>query len=385
MAGGKTPVTTSTFMSGPSRQEFLHPSSVTLARLPSLLFVTQLVDPDDPVLGFVVDQIRALRAEGDVIVVANEVRRVPPDLEGAVLTLGKERGNGRTRRTARYLTIVARLAVTRRVGALLAHMCPVYLVLAAPITKVARVRTALWFVHPSDTPMLRLAERLADVVVTAMPGSYPRRAAKVLPIGHAIDTDHIQECAVGRRPGERLRLLALGRTSAVKGYRTLIRATATARDAGADVDLRIVGPSVTSAEAEHRRELEQLVGSSGAPVHIEDGVARGDVAQLLTDAHALVNTTERGSADKVVFEAMAAGRPVLVTSDAFAPLVTDLPIALLSPPNDTNALAARITALATAPPSVLDAVGRELRHRVARDHSLRHWAQSVRQLLFADH
>jgi glycosyltransferase involved in cell wall biosynthesis len=182
-----------------------------------------------------------------------------------------------------------------------------------------------------------------------------------------------------------LQLLALGRTSAVKGYGTLIRATAIARDAGADVDLRIVGPSVTSAEAEHRRELEQLVESSGAPVHIEDGVARGEVAQLLTDAHALVNTTERGSADKVVFEAMAAGRPVLVTSDAFAPLVTDLPVALLRPPNDTNALAAGITALATAPPSVLDAVGTELRHRVARDHSLRHWAQSVRQLLLADH
>ena len=372
-------------MVGPSRQEFLHPSSVTLARLPSLLFVTQLVDPDDPVLGFVVDQIRALRAEGDVIVVANEVRRVPPDLERAVFTLGKERGYGRTRRTVRYLTIVARLAVTRRIRALLAHMCPVYLVVAAPITKAARVRTALWFVHPSDTRMLRLAERLADVVVTAMPGSYPRRADKVVPIGHAIDTDRIQECAVGRRPGERLQLLALGRTSAVKGYRTLIRATAIARDAGADVDLRIVGPSVTSAEAEHRRELEQLVESSGAPVHIEDGVARGEVAQLLADAHALVNTTERGSADKVVFEAMAAGRPVLVTSDAFAPLVTDLPVALLRPPNDTNALAAGITALATALPSVLDAVGTELRHRVARDHSLRHWAQSVRQLLLADH
>ena len=55
-----------------------HPWSVTLDSLPSLLFVTQLVDPDDPVLGFVVDQIRALRADGGVIVVANEVRACRP-------------------------------------------------------------------------------------------------------------------------------------------------------------------------------------------------------------------------------------------------------------------------------------------------------------------
>jgi len=354
---------------------------VTLDRLPSLLFVTQLVDPDDPVLGFVVDQIRALRDTGDVIVVANEARHVPRDLQGAVLTLGKERGYGRTRRTARYLGIVTQLAMRRRVNALLAHMCPVYLVAVAPITKVARIRTALWFVHPADTPMLRLAERLADVVVTALPGSYPRRAAKVVPIGHAIDTDHIRQLGVDRRPGDPFRLLALGRTSPVKGYRTLIHAAAAARDAGADVDLRIVGPSVTTSEAHHRRELEQLVASSGAPVHLDGGVTRGEVARVLTDADALVNTTDRGSADKVVFEAMAAGRPVLVTSDAFAPLVADLPLRLLSPPRDEGALAAGIAALATAPPAVLDAVGTELRRRVERDHSLRHWAQALRQLL----
>jgi glycosyltransferase involved in cell wall biosynthesis len=246
---------------------------------------------------------------------------------------------------------------------------------------VARARSALWFVHPADTPMLRLAERLADVVVTALPGSYPRRTPKVVPIGHAIDTDRIQVHTKGRHPGEPLRLLALGRTSPVKGYRTLILATAAAHDRGAPVRARIVGPSVTSNEVQHRRELEQLVASSGAPVNLEGGVARGEVAQVLTDADALVNTTERGSADKVVFEAMAAGRPVLVTSDAFAPLVADLPLALLRAPNDTAALAAGITALAEATPAELDAVGAQLRERVEREHSLRHWAECLRRLL----
>ena len=78
---------------------------------------------------------------------------------------------------------------------------------------------------------------------------------------------------------------------------------------------------------------------------------------------------------------MAAGRPVLVTSDAFSPLVADLPIPLLSPPDDATALAAGITALAEASPAVLDAVGSELRQRVEQDHSLGHWAQALRQLV----
>ena len=161
--------------------------------------MTQLVDPDDPVLGFVVNQIRALAEDGDVIVIANEARNVPPDLAPSVISLGKERGHGRVRRTARYLTTVTRLVATRRVDVLVPHMGAAYLVAAAPITKPARVRTALWFVHAAESRMLRLAERLADVVVTALPGSYPRRTPKLVPIGHAIDTDRIRPRGVSRR------------------------------------------------------------------------------------------------------------------------------------------------------------------------------------------
>ena len=83
--------------------------------------------------------------------------------------------------------------------------------------------------------MLRLAERLADVVVTAFPGSYPRRGPKVVPIGHAIDTEHIPAVPVTCTAGDALRLLALGRTSPVKRYDLLIDATARAWRAGADV------------------------------------------------------------------------------------------------------------------------------------------------------
>ena len=68
---------------------------------------------------------------------------------------------------------------------------------------------------------------------------------------------------------------------------------------------------------------------------IDDGVARGDVGHVIVCSHVLVNTTRKhGSADKVVFEAMAAERPVLVTSPAFSPLVRDLPLSLLCQSDD---------------------------------------------------
>jgi hypothetical protein len=42
--------------------------------------VTQRIDPDDPVMGFIVPQVRSLAAHVDVLVIANKVRAVPDGL-----------------------------------------------------------------------------------------------------------------------------------------------------------------------------------------------------------------------------------------------------------------------------------------------------------------
>ena len=48
-----------------------------------IVFVTQLLDPDDPVLGFVSRQLEVLHERvPDLVVIANEVRRIPDGLTG---------------------------------------------------------------------------------------------------------------------------------------------------------------------------------------------------------------------------------------------------------------------------------------------------------------
>ena len=68
---------------GSCAYSFLRPvipqhGSDTLTILTSPIFVTELIDPEDPLLGFVVEQVRALRADGEVVVIANEARNVRP-------------------------------------------------------------------------------------------------------------------------------------------------------------------------------------------------------------------------------------------------------------------------------------------------------------------
>nr|MBA2601068.1 glycosyltransferase family 4 protein [Actinomycetota bacterium] len=347
-----------------------------------IIFVTQVLDAADPVLGASTDLARALAARCDrLAVVANEVRAVPSDLGAEVVSLGKEAGAGRAIRGLRYERAVAQLSRRMPADALLAHMCPVYLNLASPIAKPLGVRTILWYAHPARSTGLRLAERLADVVLTSLPGAYPGER-EVLAIGQAIDMQAFPY-AGARSPDGPLRLLALGRTSPSKGYPVAIRGIARAREQGTDVRLRIVGPSTTAPERRHREELQQLIDELGMleAITLESGVPRDETRDLIRWCDALVNTTIPGSGDKVVFEAMATGRPALVSNPAFAPVLHDLPLPLQFPDGSTEGLADRVVELVLTNHDVREEIGRELRHRVGTGHSLTHWADGVIQVV----
>ena len=144
-------------------------------------------------------------------------------------------------------------------------MCPIYLhARGAASLAMHRVPTMLWFVHPADTLTLRVAERALRCGADSVPGLVP--ATRVRRSNRSA-TRSTPKRSRGRRSDHRdrgsLRLLALGRTSPVKGYDVMIRAVAAARDAGVSAELRIVGPSRTALERRHRDEL-QCAGRAAA-------------------------------------------------------------------------------------------------------------------------
>jgi len=347
-----------------------------------LVFVTQLVDAADPTLGFVTEWIRQLALQcSDLVVIANEVRHDPGDLGAKVISLGKEKGAGTLRRGVRYQTALIQVLARRRPHALLAHMCPIYLTLAYPLTKLMRVRTLLWFAHPADRPALRIAERLAGTLLTSFSGAFPHPNAKLRVIGQGIETEafHPDMRKSDQPKPHPLKLLALGRTSPYKGYPTAIRAVAKLKERGLRPELRIVGPSTTLAEVRHRQELAALIKDLGVgkEVSLEQGLDRTLVAESVLQAGTLVNTTDSGSGDKVILEAMAAETLVVFSNPALAELVAGLPVDLTFAPGNSHALAETLQNLSNAKPSQLDEVAKQLRQRVEQGHSVQHWACQV--------
>src|SRR5437899_4834092 len=290
-----------------------------------LVVITQRVDPDDPALGATVPMLGALAERVDELVVLTLAEReasLPENVRVKVIDAPNQALRG-----ARFAAALMP-ELRPRPTAVLAHMSPIYAVLAAPLVRPLGIPLLLWCTHWRAARLLHLAERVSTRVLTVDTRSFPFASTKVTPIGHGIDVSALP-CVT---PAEPLRLLALGRTSPAKGLDTIVAA---ARLAGVELEVR--GPSLTGEERAYRDAL-------GVPV--EPPVARREIAAVYAAAGGLVNNMRSGALDKVVFEAAASCLPVLVSNPGFDLLVEGIEPSLQFPQDDARALAERIRALA---------------------------------------
>lgn len=323
-----------------------------------IVFITQQVDPEHPALGATIPQIRALAERVDEVVVLAD-SAVPQSLPTncRVRTFRAETQFGRG---ARFLAALAP-ELRPRPLAVLAHMCPIYAILAAPLARPLHVPVVLWFTHWRARPKLALAERLATRVLTVDATSFPMRSKKVAAIGHAVDTERFSCGDMDSHDG--LRLVTLGRYAPSKRYELLFRGVEAARAGGLSVSLDVCGPSLTSEERDYRASLRPPDG-----VKLHDAVPGSAVPQLLHSYDAFVSATRAGSADKAVLEAAAACVPVVASS---APIEGALRFAT------ADELAARLRELTQLDGAARARLGRAARDEVLHGHSVESWADAV--------
>ena len=337
-----------------------------------LVVITQRVDPHDPVLGATVAKLRALAARVDELVVL-ALRVSDADLPDNVRVRSFD-APGPALKAVRLLAALAPELRGRPV-AVLAHMAPVYALVASTVTRPLRVPLLLWFTHWRASRTLQLAERVSTRVLSVNARSFPLASRKLVETGHGIEVPDLRPPS---RPSDgTLRLLALGRTSPAKGLEVLLDAVQLLDDVPVCAELR--GPSLTVEEQRHRTVLAARIAAERLEDRIELGgsVDQSDVGSLYEQSDVLVNNMRAGALDKVVFEAAAAGLPVIVASDGFASLVDGVGAPLRFRQDDAAELAARVRRLYELGPSARAAIGAELRERVQASHSVEHWADQV--------
>jgi glycosyltransferase involved in cell wall biosynthesis len=330
-----------------------------------LVFLTQRVDPDDPVLAATIPKIRALSERVDEVVVLAQSAAPENGLPENVVV----RTFGATGRLGRGLRFERELARALPADAVVAHMIPLYVLLAAPLVRPRRIPLLLWFTHWKRSRTLEAAALAATGVVSVDRRSFPIDSAKVRPIGHGIDVSEFP--CVEPEPGPTLRLLVLGRYSPAKGIPTILRAVQQARSDGLDVDVELHGTASNELERAHRLKLE------GFGIPLGDAVPRSELPRLFSSSDALVNNMQAGAPDKVVYEAAASCLPVLASNPVFDELFEGYELRFDR--DDPGTLVDRLRWLETLDAAERQELGRTLRERVTSRHSVDTWADGIIQ------
>jgi glycosyltransferase involved in cell wall biosynthesis len=331
-----------------------------------LVFLTQRVDPNDPVLAATIPKIRALADRVDEVVVLAQSAAPANGLPENVSV----RTFGSTRRLGRGLRFQRELQRALPADAVVAHMIPLYVLLAAPLVRPRRIPLLLWFTHWKRSRTLEAATAAATGVVSVDRRSFPIDSDKVRPIGHGIDVSEFP--CVEPDPGPTLRLLVLGRYSPAKGIPTILRGVHQARADGLDVDVELHGTASNELERAHRRELESSFG-----IPPGDPVPRAELPRLFSRSDALVNNMQAGAPDKVVYEAAASCLPVLASNPVFDELFAGYELGFDR--DDPATLVDRLRWLEGLDADERRELGRTLRDRVTRRHSVETWADGILQ------
>ncbi len=344
-----------------------------------LLFLTQVLDADDAVLGFVPRWIEAFaRRVESVRVVALEVGNtsgLPANVDWR--EIGRE---GQVRRWFRYRRALNEALGKDGFDAVLAHMVPRYALLADGPARRHGARLYLWYTHAAVDARLVRASNVVLKVFTASPESLRIDTPRRVVTGHGIDLHHFASREEDRALPPRI--LAVGRLTPAKDPLTVIEAVRRLAGAGRELRLDLVGGGLTVADREYGARVRQALAESGIQdkVALVGEVPYRDIAGWYSRSSVVVNASFTGSIDKVVLEAMASGRPFVSCNEAVPPLVADLgerARSLAFTKGDALDLAARIAAHLDRPTPELVALGADLRALVARDHEVEQLADRL--------
>ncbi len=267
-----------------------------------LLIVTQMVDSEDSMLGFFVRWIEEFAKhteQVEVICLKEGKHSLPANVR--VHSLGKEYGVSRVKYFLNFYTYIWRLR--HGYDAVFVHMNPEYVVLGGLLWRIWGKRVALWYMHKSVNLKLRIATFFANVVLTASKESFRLPSSKVRVMGHGINTEFFSSDPSIVRGNW---VLSVGRLMPSKRHDLIIRAVALAGR-----ELRIAG------DGPEHKNLESLAHTLRAGVSFLGGLNQAHLRDEYRKAACFVHTSETGSLDKVVLEALATDLPVITTNSAF--------------------------------------------------------------------
>ena len=191
-------------------------------------------------------------------------------------------------------------------------------------------------------------------------------------VGQGIDTDRFSLIGHDKVADEPFTIIIVGRISPVKDYETLLRAAALVAVSGEEIRVIVVGGAGLAPQEAYLAELHELTKELGIDniVYFTGAIPNSEIGKLLASSHVFVNTSNTGSFDKAVGEAMASGLPVLTSNEAFREVFGSMASEFMFFAGDHEALAKKIQIMIAKTNPDREELGKTLRGIILARHSL---------------
>lgn len=288
-----------------------------------VLAIVQTLDSNHPSGGFIVGWMEKLSERVDKLVILTLEKKQEINRGNVkIYSLGKENYNGfgcKLYYLFKWHQQMRRIGKKEDIDLIFTHMTPLYSVLACPYFLFKKTPIITWFLNPKYNWVTKLAHLVSSKIVSATTDSYPYKKDKLVAIGHGINTEYFNSDKMGPNKSNDIIILSVGRVSAVKDYLTLVRAVNYIKSRVLNLQIIIMGNPVTKTDINYKENLIKEINLMAMEkiVKFEPAQPTKNLKSFYEGCFLLVNATQSGSLDKVVLEAMACGRPVIVASKNF--------------------------------------------------------------------
>lgn len=289
----------------------------SLARPARLIVFNYSMNGDSPVFSHQRDVVIRLSSAYERVLVFTLEKEIsvglPSNIE--VVSIGWSPGN-KVWSTLKVLFCLYSRTLLFRNSHVFSHMTEQVSALAAPLTKILRVRHLLWYAHASDSRALSVSIRLGVIPLTSTHGSFPKLTKQPILMGQAIEPSLFRYHARNISNSGPLRLVYFGRLDPSKQIDKLIKFTISASDL-IPIEFDIFGNS-TFGNEDYLSTLETIAASSPTKCRVtfKGNILRSTLGELLQNYDIFIHAF-LGSLDKTLLEASCAGLPVLTCNSEY--------------------------------------------------------------------
>jgi len=337
-----------------------------------LLIITQKYDINDSNLGIFIDWWNRLAQKFQKIyILALEKRSDPTMSNMEVISMGKEKDTGFFGKVCGFYSGLFK--TIGKIDAILVHMIPKYVILAAPVAIIYRKPIYMWYTGVSLHWPLRLAVLFCEKIFTAHEAAMRVNTKKRIITGHGIDVDKFKIKNEKLKINNEITILSVGRITPSKGHDCIIRAIADLTQSGYNIKLKIIGAVIQNYHQKYFESLKNLAKDLKINEKVEflGSVFYGKMPEYFQNADILINAVPFGGLDKVVLEAMSAGVVPLTSNGAFSDVFPeDIAQDFVFKEGDSEDLKNKLKNILDKKLYQDETLRRELRNIIVQNHNL---------------